>query len=213
MDMGFEMFCLTDPVSYDSFVLKVTSEHDYELAQGPVPVRRLGHVRAAGSGAPAAGLEDPRLGLDRCRAGRPRGGLGVLRRARHPVQVRPQSGALLPEVRAARRQRSSSRSTPPTRPGSRSSSPSIGVVLDGAVRLGLARLLRVALRDPRRPPTMIATAARRRVAGTGPRSGSRRTSARVRRTSAVRGSRSSRNPRRATPRRWRRPRRAACRGR
>jgi hypothetical protein len=31
------MYCLTDPVFYDSFVLKATEEHDYELAQGPVP--------------------------------------------------------------------------------------------------------------------------------------------------------------------------------
>jgi hypothetical protein len=31
------MYCLTDPVFYDSFVLKATEEHDYELAQRPVP--------------------------------------------------------------------------------------------------------------------------------------------------------------------------------
>jgi hypothetical protein len=31
------MYCLTDPVFYDSFILKATEEHDYELAKGPVP--------------------------------------------------------------------------------------------------------------------------------------------------------------------------------
>ncbi len=37
MDGAYEMYCLTDPVFYDSFVLKGTEEHDYELAQGSVP--------------------------------------------------------------------------------------------------------------------------------------------------------------------------------
>jgi serine/threonine protein kinase len=37
VDDAYEMYCLTDPVFYDSFVLKATGEHDYELAQGPVP--------------------------------------------------------------------------------------------------------------------------------------------------------------------------------
>jgi hypothetical protein len=31
------MYCLTDPVFYDSFLLKATDEHDFELAQGPAP--------------------------------------------------------------------------------------------------------------------------------------------------------------------------------
>lgn len=37
MDAGYEMYCLTDPVFYDSFVLKATAEHDYDLARGAVP--------------------------------------------------------------------------------------------------------------------------------------------------------------------------------
>jgi tRNA A-37 threonylcarbamoyl transferase component Bud32 len=37
VDDVYEMYCLTDPVFYDSFVLKVTEEHDYELARVPVP--------------------------------------------------------------------------------------------------------------------------------------------------------------------------------
>jgi tRNA A-37 threonylcarbamoyl transferase component Bud32 len=37
VDDAYEMYCLTDPVFYDSFVLKVTEEHDYELTRGPVP--------------------------------------------------------------------------------------------------------------------------------------------------------------------------------
>jgi hypothetical protein len=37
MDAGYEMYCLQDPVFYDSYVLKVTSEHDFDLAHGPVP--------------------------------------------------------------------------------------------------------------------------------------------------------------------------------
>lgn len=36
-DDAYEMYCLTDPVFYDSFILKATEEHDFELAQGPVP--------------------------------------------------------------------------------------------------------------------------------------------------------------------------------
>ena len=37
MDQGYEMYCLTDPVFYDTFTLKNADDHDFELAQGPVP--------------------------------------------------------------------------------------------------------------------------------------------------------------------------------
>ncbi|MEA2151312.1 MAG: putative SapB synthase [Solirubrobacteraceae bacterium] len=37
MDDGYELYCLTDPVFYDSFILNGREERDYELAQGPVP--------------------------------------------------------------------------------------------------------------------------------------------------------------------------------
>src|SRR3954451_9326700 len=36
-DAAYEMYCLTDQLFYDSFVLKATEAHDYELAQGSVP--------------------------------------------------------------------------------------------------------------------------------------------------------------------------------
>jgi hypothetical protein len=36
-DDAYEMYCLTDPVFYDSFILKASAEHDYEVAQRPVP--------------------------------------------------------------------------------------------------------------------------------------------------------------------------------
>jgi hypothetical protein len=36
-DDAYEMYCLTDPVFYDSFVVKATADHDYEFARGPVP--------------------------------------------------------------------------------------------------------------------------------------------------------------------------------
>ncbi|MDX6706862.1 MAG: putative SapB synthase [Solirubrobacteraceae bacterium] len=37
MDDGYEMYCLTDPDFYDSFILKNAADHDFELAQGAVP--------------------------------------------------------------------------------------------------------------------------------------------------------------------------------
>src|SRR4051812_8608567 len=37
MDDAYEMYCLTDPLFYDSFVLRNAADHDFELAQGPVP--------------------------------------------------------------------------------------------------------------------------------------------------------------------------------
>jgi hypothetical protein len=37
MDDAYEMYCLTDPVFYDSFIRKDAGEHDFELAQGPTP--------------------------------------------------------------------------------------------------------------------------------------------------------------------------------
>ena len=37
MDDAYEMYCLTDKIFYDSFVLKATADHDFALAQGPVP--------------------------------------------------------------------------------------------------------------------------------------------------------------------------------
>jgi tRNA A-37 threonylcarbamoyl transferase component Bud32 len=37
VDNGYEMYCLTDPVFYDTFILKNAHDHDFELAQGPVP--------------------------------------------------------------------------------------------------------------------------------------------------------------------------------
>jgi hypothetical protein len=37
VDDAYEMYCLTDKIFYDSFVIKATADHDYELAQGPVP--------------------------------------------------------------------------------------------------------------------------------------------------------------------------------
>ncbi len=37
MDDAYEMYCLTDPVFYDSFLLKDTAVNDYELAKGPAP--------------------------------------------------------------------------------------------------------------------------------------------------------------------------------
>jgi hypothetical protein len=36
-DDAYEMYCLTDPVFYDSFILKAAGDKDFELAQGPVP--------------------------------------------------------------------------------------------------------------------------------------------------------------------------------
>ena len=36
-DDAYEMYCLTDPVFYDSFMLKDTGENDFELARGLVP--------------------------------------------------------------------------------------------------------------------------------------------------------------------------------
>jgi len=37
VDDGYEMYCLTDPVFYDTFILKNADKHDFELARGPVP--------------------------------------------------------------------------------------------------------------------------------------------------------------------------------
>ncbi len=37
MDQGYEMYCLTDPVFYDTFTLNNADGHDFELAKGPVP--------------------------------------------------------------------------------------------------------------------------------------------------------------------------------
>ena len=37
MDDAYTMYCLTDTIFYDSFTLKATADHDFELAQGPVP--------------------------------------------------------------------------------------------------------------------------------------------------------------------------------
>jgi len=37
VDQGYEMYCLTDPVFYDTFTLKNAVGHDFELGQGPVP--------------------------------------------------------------------------------------------------------------------------------------------------------------------------------
>ena len=37
MDDAYEMYCLTDTIFYDSFLLKATADHDFALAQGPVP--------------------------------------------------------------------------------------------------------------------------------------------------------------------------------
>ncbi|MEA2222446.1 MAG: putative SapB synthase [Solirubrobacteraceae bacterium] len=37
VDDGYEMYCLTDPVFYDTFILKNADDHDFELAQAHVP--------------------------------------------------------------------------------------------------------------------------------------------------------------------------------
>jgi serine/threonine protein kinase len=37
VDDAYEMYCLTDPVFYDSFILTNAEDHDFELARGPVP--------------------------------------------------------------------------------------------------------------------------------------------------------------------------------
>jgi tRNA A-37 threonylcarbamoyl transferase component Bud32 len=36
-DDAYELYCLTDPVFYDSFLLKDSGDQDFELAKGPVP--------------------------------------------------------------------------------------------------------------------------------------------------------------------------------
>ncbi|HEX8156032.1 MAG TPA: class III lanthionine synthetase LanKC [Solirubrobacteraceae bacterium] len=37
MDDGYEMYCLTDPDFYDSFIANSVEDHDFELARGAVP--------------------------------------------------------------------------------------------------------------------------------------------------------------------------------
>ena len=37
MDDAYEMYCLTDPVFYDTFILQDAEDHDFERAQGSVP--------------------------------------------------------------------------------------------------------------------------------------------------------------------------------
>jgi len=86
-DDAYEMYCLTDPVFYDSFILKATEEHDYEVAQGPVPKG----WQCIPSGdwlmyvpqdpvLPAQGWKIHAIGVRGQRRGDPRHDLGVLRR-------------------------------------------------------------------------------------------------------------------------------------
>jgi serine/threonine protein kinase len=37
MDDAYEMYCLTDPLFYDSFIRQAAGDHDFDLAKGPVP--------------------------------------------------------------------------------------------------------------------------------------------------------------------------------
>lgn len=59
MDDSYQMFCLTDPIFYDSYVGKTVEAHDFALARGPVPSGWSRNV--SGDWLMYAPLEQPRL--------------------------------------------------------------------------------------------------------------------------------------------------------
>jgi tRNA A-37 threonylcarbamoyl transferase component Bud32 len=70
VDDGYEMYCLTDPVFYDTFLLKNAYDHDFGLAQSPVPEgwqrSEFGHWLAYLPEKPAIPLQGWKIHVSAC---------------------------------------------------------------------------------------------------------------------------------------------------